>query len=249
MTSTAGHASDAGSHLGASDAGSQLGAGHANATLVVLGGRPLHPRTEADVLALLAAAPATPIVAVDSGLHAVHALGLRASAAIGDMDSVAHAELDAARGYGARLVTLSRDKDETDAHAALALALEWPHGRIVVATGGGGRLDHELGVLGAIFDPRLAGRAVELWRGDSVAYALVGDAVRAVRTRAGEVVGLAAMHGAAGGIDTEGLRWALADARLEPHETRGASNEALGGRVVVRVREGRLLVVHERGLT
>ena len=88
------------------------------ATLVVLGGRPLHPRTEADVLALLAAAPATPIVAVDSGLHAVHALGLRATAAIGDMDSVDADALDAARAYGARLVTLPRDKDETDAHAA-----------------------------------------------------------------------------------------------------------------------------------
>ncbi|MFZ9292433.1 MAG: thiamine diphosphokinase, partial [Ilumatobacteraceae bacterium] len=186
--------------------------------------------------------------ALDSGLHAVHALGLRATAAIGDMDSVDADALDAARAYGARLVTLPRDKDETDTHAALALALEWPHRRIVVATGGGGRLDHELGVLAAIFDPRLAGRAPELWRGDTVAYALSGDAVRAVRTRPGDVVGLAAMHGAAGGIDTEGLRWGLADARLAPHESRGASNEALGERVVVRLREGRLLVVHERGL-
>ena len=218
------------------------------ATLVVLGGRPLHPRTEADALALVAAAPATAILAVDSGLHAVHALGLRASAAIGDMDSVERAELDAARDYGALIVRLARDKDETDTHVALALALDWPNSRIVVATGGGGRLDHELGVLGALFDPRLAGREVELWRGDSVAYALVGEAARTVHTRPGDILGLAAMHGAAGGISTEGLRWALADARLAPHETRGASNEALGTRVVVRLREGRLLVVHERGL-
>src|SRR4051794_14608128 len=83
--------------------------------IVAAGGDPLDPwwdpaQLEADV-----------VVAADSGLAHVFALGLTPDVVVGDLDSVTPTDLDRARDLGARIEQYPSDKDATDLELALDL--------------------------------------------------------------------------------------------------------------------------------
>jgi thiamine pyrophosphokinase len=110
-----------------------------------------------------------------------------------------------------------------------------------VVGGDGGRLDHLLGNALLLAAPRYA--AVEI---DGV----FGSArIHVVRRRRdltgspGELVSLFALGGPARGVVTQGLRWPLEHATLEPGSTLGISNRFLADRAAVSVAEGVVLVV------
>ena len=95
------------------------------------------------------------VVAADSGLHSAIDLGLRVNLVIGDMDSVDHAVLAAAEANGVVVQRVPHDKDATDTELALLSAVSQGARHIVLVTGGGGRLDHQLGVLSVLQHPAL----------------------------------------------------------------------------------------------
>ena len=117
----------------------------------------------------------TIVVAADAGLHHAIDLGLRVNAVVGDMDSVDHAILTGAELNGVEVVRSPRDKDLTDTELALRHAASRGATRITVVTGGGGRLDHQLGVIASLAHRDLALACVlayndwmvDEWCGDS----------------------------------------------------------------------------------
>jgi thiamine pyrophosphokinase len=181
------------------------------------------------------------IVAADSGLEHVLALGRHADLVVGDMDSVTPASLKRAVAAGAVVEAHPTDKDATDLELALAAVKRAGATRVTVVGAGGGRLDHFLANLLLFVGPDWA--AFEL-------HALVGDAhVTVVRDRAvlrgavGSIVSLLAPAGPARGIHTHGLRWPLTDDELRPGSTRGVSNEMTEPAAAVSLRDGVLLAV------
>jgi len=98
------------------------------------------------------------VIAADSGLHAAIDLGLRVAAVVGDMDSVDPAVLAVAEVTGSEIERVPRDKDNTDTELALLTAVARGARRITLITGGGGRLDHQLGVLAVMHLPNAACR-------------------------------------------------------------------------------------------
>lgn len=178
------------------------------------------------------------VIAADSGLHAAQRLGLTTDLLIGDLDSVDPALLPAADFAVERH---PRAKDRTDIALAMDHAAELGARRMIVVSGGGGRLDHALANVLVLAAPRYAGIEIE---------AHVGRARLAVVRRrhdmtdeAGVIVSLFAVAGPALGVSTEGLRYALRDETLEPLSSRGVSNEFAGGPATVAVGEGTVLVV------
>ena len=97
-------------------------------------------------------------VAADGGYAALHALGMLPEVLVGDFDSLPADALAAAHAAGIEIVALPVRKDETDAEAAVDLALA--RGALAVDLVGalGGDLDHELGNLALL--RRLARRGV-----------------------------------------------------------------------------------------
>ena len=101
------------------------------------------------------------VIAADSGLHAAIDLGLRVTAVVGDMDSVDPAVLAVAEVTGSEIERVPRDKDNTDTELALLTAVARGARHITVITGGGGRLDHQLGVLAVMQHPALSECSVQ----------------------------------------------------------------------------------------
>lgn len=181
------------------------------------------------------------IVAADSGLEHVHALGRRADLVVGDMDSVSPAALDRAVTEGARVEEHPIDKDATDLELALAAAKRAGATRVTVLSAGGGRLDHFLANFVLFTAPE--------WETFEL-HALVGDAhVIVVREHSelrgpvGSIVSLLAAAGPVTGIHTDGLRWPLAGDELAPGSTRGVSNEMTAPVATVTVTSGVLLAI------
>jgi len=186
------------------------------------------------------------VIAADSGLEHVRALGLRADLVVGDLDSVSEPTLAAARGAGVEVEVHPADKDATDLELALRAAQRRRPDRVTVVGGAGGRLDHFLANALLLAHPDWADFDLE---------ALVGDArVLVVRSAVdltgpvGSLVSLLAPAGIARGVRTSGLRWALDDAELRPGSTHGVSNEMTATAATVSLRDGVLLAIQPHAL-
>jgi thiamine pyrophosphokinase len=213
--------------------------GASRSAVVITGGDSLHDDQVGDI-----AANAIIIVA-DAGIH--HALdkGLRIDVVVGDLDSAHPDALATARRHGAEIVELPTDKDLTDTEAALLHAASLDIDSICVVTGGGGRLDHQLGVLANLFHDDLASLHVEARWARSRAWPLRAGRVLDVACSIDDTIGLVPFGGDALGVHTEGLRWALTNESLRAASSRGVSNRAVAPRIRVTLGSGRLLVINE----
>ena len=188
------------------------------------------------------------VVAADSGLHGARALGLKVNAVVGDMDSVDEQLLADTQSAGAIIMRAPRDKDATDTELALLFAADRGAKRIIVVTGGGGRLDHQLGVINVLFHPGLVAVSMEMFWGSTHVHALRGPGRAVLHGRPGEVVGLLPIGGDASGITTDGLKWPLNDEIILAYSTRGVSNELVGTEAHISLTSGQLLIIQPHAL-
>jgi thiamine pyrophosphokinase len=181
------------------------------------------------------------VIAADVGLVEARRLGLEVDVLIGDLDSVPEAELAAFEAAGGVVRRHPEDKDATDLDLAITEAIVAGAGRIVVAGGDGGRLDHLLANALLLGSSRHAAVEVDAVFGAARLHVVRGR--RELEGSAGELITLLALGGPAGGVRTEGLRWPLVDAVLEPGSSLGVSNRFDGGRATIQVADGVLLAI------
>jgi thiamine pyrophosphokinase len=210
-----------------------MGAASGEEGLLLLGGE--GPERE-HLLTILNRAPF--VIAADSGLRLASRLGLTPDLLVGDLDSLADGrELDSFPRE--RVRQFPSDKDETDAELGLRLFRELGYGRVVLAGGGGGRLDHLLAIVdlferepppAAWFTAREEVRRVE---GE---LALTG--CKGLR-----VSFFPLGHGASG-LKSAGLKWPL-DGLEWSRGQEGVSNLVTEDRALIWVGRGRLLMIQE----
>lgn len=183
------------------------------------------------------------VVAADSGLEVALALGLTVTHVVGDMDSVDPTVLAHAESSGAIVQRVPHDKDQVDTELAVLFARTLGATSITLLTAGGGRLDHQMGVMSALTHPILNGCEVHALWDTARVRVLNGPEHATITGEPGSIVGLVAVNGAAHGITTTNLRWPLDDESLESHSTRGISNEMAGTVATVSIRAGHLFIV------
>ena len=181
------------------------------------------------------------VIAADSGLAAADALHLDVDRLVGDLDSVAPADLDRARDAGVEVDRHPVDKDRTDLAIALDAATELAPAAVTVVGGHGGRLDHLLGGTSLLAAPAYAELSIVALMGDAVLTVVRGTVP--LSGRIGELVSLVPIHGPAHGIVTEGLRFPLDGEELPAGSSRGVSNVLAAPTAAVTVTDGVLLAV------
>lgn len=186
------------------------------------------------------------VIAADGGLELAEALGIGVDYVVGDMDSVSTISLERALAAGAVEERHPADKDATDLELALSRAVAAGATDIVVLGGYGGRLDHLLGNVLLLAAAELSPSRIAWYVGDTSVSVARPQTPVAVNGESGDLVSLLPIAGVAGGIRTNGLRWALDGETLAPGSTRGISNELTGPAGLVELETGVLFVVHER---
>ena len=186
------------------------------------------------------------LVAADSGLILAEAAGLKPDWIVGDMDSLDSEQR--LRSYPAdRVIRHPAVKDYTDTE--LALALLWDKGctEAWIAGGGGGRLDHLLGIRDLFERERFPRRwltAAEDIRcinggGDAGAF---GSLTLSIEP--GGIVSVFPLGGGPWKAQSSGLKWPLDVVRWE-RGLYGLSNVAVESEVTINARQGRFMVIVE----
>lgn len=178
-----------------------------------------------------------PIVAADSGYDLALSLGLQPDLIVGDMDSVRAQRLPAER-----VRRFPRDKEHTDTELGLDALQELGCDRVVIAGGGGGRLDHLLFIAGLFERETLpicwvtAHEHVEAIRGTAAYFGWVGQTVSFLPLSEGATIERSA-----------GLRWPLDGLRWRPGEG-GVSNVITASPMRVTMAAGALLMIRSFAL-
>lgn len=180
------------------------------------------------------------VCAADSGLDLLAAWGVEPDLVVGDMDSLS--SLDLLSAYPrAEILRFPRAKDESDTELGLRILHERGAARVVIAGGGGGRIDHLLAIR-ALFERPLPPAE---WHAARESIYLVAEGRRLeFQAAEGETVSVFPLSSGAEGMRSSGLRWPLEGLRWGPGDF-GLSNEAAGGGVLVEAGRGSLLVVRE----
>ena len=176
------------------------------------------------------------IVAADSGLDTVVRHGVEPDAIVGDMDSLEDRSL-LDRFPDAYIERHDRAKDFTDTEIALNFLWNRAINAVTIVGGGGGRLDHLMGVL-ALFERQ---HRPQRWITDRDEVRVVESAVE-FDAEAGTVVSFFPLGEGPVRMNSEGLRWPL-DPLVWHRGDVGISNECMGGRCRVSMQNGRLLMV------
>jgi thiamine pyrophosphokinase len=176
------------------------------------------------------------LVAADSGLLTIKAFGLEPDLIIGDMDSLPDQAM--LEGYPReRVKRHGRNKDESDTELAYGAALEAGADEISIVGGGGGRLDHLLGIL-CLFE-RVKGPAA-WYLPQGKAWRVEGREV--FSSAPGEPISFFPLGSTPLRMESEGLRWPLSGLEF----ARGfmsLSNEASGESVSLKVISGKALAM------
>lgn len=174
------------------------------------------------------------VCAADSGLDTLRAWGLRPDLVVGDFDSLRDpavlSEYDS-------VIRHPTDKDDSDTELGLKELRARGYGRVTLAGGGGGRLDH-LFALRELF---------ELPWGPDAWYAPAELVIRVrglleLDLKAGGLISAFPLGGGAAAMRSQGLRWPL-DGLSWSRGQFGLSNRAIGGRAIIVPGKGELLVV------
>jgi thiamine pyrophosphokinase len=178
------------------------------------------------------------VIAADSGLYAARRLGLRVDVLVGDLDSVDPADI---ADPSFEVERHPRAKDKTDIALALDRARDLRPRRLIVVSGGGGRLDHEFGNLLVLASPAYAEMEIDAFIGDARVFVIRSR--RDLTGPEGRLISLFAVDGPALGVTTTGLRFPLHEDVLEPLSSHGVSNEFLGGPASVSLTAGTVLAI------
>jgi len=178
------------------------------------------------------------VCAADSGLDTLRSWGLEPELVVGDMDSISDARIldECPR---ATILRAPRDKDDTDTELGLAALAERGAQRIVLAGGGGGRLDHLLAIR-ALFERKL--RPVEWHTAGEATYLAEEGRALELEAAPGAIVSVFPLACGASGMESEGLKWPLSGLSWGPGDY-GVSNETTGEGFIIRPGKGDLLVV------
>jgi thiamine pyrophosphokinase len=175
-------------------------------------------------------------VAADSGLLLAEKLGVIPDYIVGDMDSLPDPAI--LKKYpGSSIMISPADKDETDTELGINLLHRKGCEDIIIAGGGGGRLDHLLGIF-SLFHRRKPPR---IWITDKEEVILI-DSTFSFTGRAGSEITFIPVGDPPVTMNSTGLKWPLDTLNWKNGDI-GISNVMISGTATVNMRSGKLVMV------
>lgn len=186
------------------------------------------------------------VIAVDGGLEAVERLGLTPDYVVGDFDTAKRPVLE--RYHSLPFIVWDQhkpEKNETDTELARSRALTLGCGRIIFLGATGGRIDHMLGNIHALYTCMQSG--VEAWivDGQNKVYLIDEGKIFCRESLWGKYVSFLPYTEEVTGITLRGFKYPLTDRTIRRGEEVGLciSNEVIGDTAEISFREGVLVCV------
>ncbi len=190
---------------------------------------------------------ASMIVAADSGADFLKQHDIKPDLIIGDFDSSNPHTIIHFKNLDVPVVSLVKDKDQTDTEAAVDLIL----GRgieTVIAIGcmGGERLDHELANVFLIEHFAEKGLDLIIYSQKTVIFGIPHGEKRSFTGKPGDWVTILPITAKIQGVSTSNLKFPLSDASLYRGSTLSVSNQMVNTQANVSLKSGFALIVLNR---
>lgn len=184
------------------------------------------------------------VIAVDGGLSYCGILNVEPHVIIGDFDSLSEGEACALESLREtipdRIITLPREKDQTDMLAALMYGLEKGYTDFRIYGGVGGRFDHTLANIQCLLYLKNRGAVGYLVDGTGMMFVIKDETVHLNRNLEG-VLSLFCLGKEARGVTIENMKYTVENLVLTNDFPIGISNEFVGKEALIRVDEGELV--------
>lgn len=179
------------------------------------------------------------VIAVDGGYNHLKERGVRIDLVIGDFDSMSFIPRHP------NLIRLKKEKDDTDMAAAIKIAIDKGYGTAYLYGGTGGRFDHTLSNIQCLVYLSRHNVRGYLFGKDYVLTAVTNAALQFDKEARG-FISVFSHTDKSVGVNLKGLKYELNDAVLTNGFPLGVSNEFIRQESSVSVKEGTLIVYHER---
>lgn len=185
------------------------------------------------------------IIAANGGTRLAFALNIIPSMVIGDRDSLPTHLQEWLLTHKIPHKQHPPEKDETDLELAIYYAIEKKPQKILFLGLTGSRTDHMLANFSLLVIVAHHNIQAEVIVNQEHIYAVTEDLI--LRGQPGDTLSILPWGGDALGVSTEGTKWKLQDATLPFGPARGISNIMVQAQVEIRIKQGLILVVHQRG--
>ncbi len=178
------------------------------------------------------------IVAADSGFDTALGMGVVPDIVLGDMDSVKDPSVFNSFPF-LQVLSYPCDKDETDTELGLLLLKDKKMDQIVLIGGGGGRMDHFLGIV-FLFDREIS---PDIWYTDSTRFQKITGNVQ-ISSVIGREVSFFPCGTAPCRMTSRGLKWPL-DGFVWRKGDMSISNRVVDDPFVIEMLEGQLILLNQ----
>lgn len=182
------------------------------------------------------------VIAVDGGYRRLSQLKTDIDLLVGDFDSMQISEINNDLPES-KVIKLNSEKDETDTLYALKRGLEEGCLEFHIFGGTGGRVEHTIANIQCLAFLRSEGANAFLYGRDYIMTCIGDEGIEFDEKQKG-YISIFSQTGICKGVCIEGLKYELNEADVIDTFPVGVSNEFIGEKSRITVKEGRLLVVY-----
>lgn len=185
------------------------------------------------------------IIAVDKGLETIDYLKLQPQYVLGDFDSVNTKILEKYKTQNIKIIKLNPEKDLTDTHSAIDLALKLKSTEITILGAIGTRLDHTMAnihILKQALDKNIKAKIVN----EKNEIELINKEIIIKKDDNYKYVSIIPLTTNVTGITIEGMKYIINDYTLSIGDSFGVSNEQIDKEAKISIKTGILVVIKSK---
>jgi len=185
------------------------------------------------------------IIAVDKGLETIDYLKLQPQYVLGDFDSVNTKILEKYKKQNIKIIKLNPEKDLTDTHSAIDLALKLKSTEITILGAIGTRLDHTMAnihILKQALDKNIKAKIVN----EKNKIELINKEIIIKKDDNYKYVSIIPLTTNVTGITIEGMKYIINDYTLSIGDSLGVSNEQIDKEAKISIKTGILVVIKSK---
>lgn len=186
------------------------------------------------------------IIASDKGLEALDKCNIKPNYIIGDFDSLNEKVLNKyINDEEIKIIKLNPEKDYTDTHMALKLAIELKSTDITIIGAIGSRLDHTLAninILKEALEKKVACRILN----ENNNITLINKNITIKKEEEYPYISLIPLTTNVTGLTLNGFKYPLDNATMEIGKSIGVSNEQIEDNATIKLEEGILIIIRSK---
>lgn len=185
------------------------------------------------------------IIAVDKGLESLDALEIEPNYLIGDFDSINKDILEKYEKTKIQIVRLNPEKDLTDTHSAINLAIEKEAKNITIIGAIGTRLDHTIAnihTLKIAIDKKINIKIIN----ETNEITLINHDTKIKNTKTYKYISLIPLTTTVEGVTLRGFKYPLENRTLYIGDSLGISNEQIEETAEIQLKKGILILIKSK---